>query len=379
MCVFSASTGTIHSARAACVWVWVWVWACGCVGEREARSICEVSLNMRRNTMMQQPTSPCELDPTHLASTRAVMLATVQGRDGGAVVVAHLMNSMSGFRVKNFAAGDKWVHLAEFGQRWLTMREKMTNPAHEDHAHFSQFIASPNDGIAPTSQDTDFRAMDELIRRKIKPAWYHFFNSSKLVCGLRQVVIEAVNPAHHPVFGFVTAFDTSGRVSVDKVEDSPSRRTYSAGRALRSIDLFLRVFPHGKVILHLPVDSLPPDGGPPPRCVCPGERVACKQRGTAWPDRRLRLMRELTRYHELQRERTILTSASGDFRNMTRLASRLSSFLGNSCVQTSTMKPTARFVAGRADCDATSCSTSRSRSICQLSGQRMRTRSPGAH
>ena len=122
-----------------------------------------------------------------------------------------------------------------------------------------------------------------------------FFNSSKLVCGLRQVVIEAVNPAHHPVFGFVTAFDTSGRVSVDKVEDSPSRRTYSAGRALRSIDLFLRVFPHGKVILHLPVDSLPPDGGPPPRCVCPGERVACKQRGTAWPDRRLRLMRELTR------------------------------------------------------------------------------------
>ena len=48
-------------------------------------------------------------------------------------------------------------------------------------------------------QDTDFRtwmsSSGEDRRRGT------IFNSSKLVCGLGQVVIEAVNPAHHPVFG----------------------------------------------------------------------------------------------------------------------------------------------------------------------------------
>lgn len=271
---------------------------------------------------------PCDHSTVHLANTRAIMVATVQGRDTGAIVTAHLLNSVSGYRVKNFAAGDGWVHLAEFGQRWLTMRKKMTEPDHADFPHFSQFLASPRDGIAPGVPDTDFRAMDELVRRKIKPAWLHFYNTSKLMCGLRQVIIETLNPSHHPVFGFVTALDASRSSGGDRPEDAPSRRAYSVGRALRSLDLFLQLFPRGQIILQLPVSMIPDDGAPPPRCICPGARAACKARGTEWPDRRVRLMRELTRYHERNPTRTLLTSASGDFRNMHQLVKRLSVFVG---------------------------------------------------
>ena len=66
-----------------------------------------------------------------------------------------------------------------------------------------------------------------------------------------------------------------------------------------------------------------------------GHRLVASARGTrcvqtTWyrvVDRRLRLMRELTRYHG-PGESEPYHEASGDFRNMTRLASRLSSFLG---------------------------------------------------
>ena len=62
-------------------------------------------------------------------------------------------------------------------------RRKMTTPDDPDFAYFSQFLSTPRDGsTAPAAEDTDFRSFEELMRRQIKPAWYHFYNLTKVLC-----------------------------------------------------------------------------------------------------------------------------------------------------------------------------------------------------
>ena len=141
---------------------------------------------------------------------RAVMVATVKGPDTGASVVANILDSMPSYHFQGFVPGNGWVHLDEFAQRWLTLREKMTNPANPDYIHFSQFVATPDDGIAPDIEDSDFRTEAELFRRKVKPAWIQYFNTSKVMCAIRRLVIEANAPPPGHAFGFTHAFEDDG-------------------------------------------------------------------------------------------------------------------------------------------------------------------------
>ena len=58
------------------------------------------------------------------------------------------------------------------------MREKGEQSNNSHFAYFSQFRSTPRDGFA--SPDSDFRPIEELMRYRIKPAWYHYFNFSKV-------------------------------------------------------------------------------------------------------------------------------------------------------------------------------------------------------
>lgn len=269
------------------------------------------------------------------ASSRAVLVATVRGRDTGASVLAHILNARAGYQVRGFAASAGWVHLAEFAQRWLSLRDKMTNPHNQDFIHFSQFHADPDDGAAQEVPDTEFRALPELIRRRIKPAWYQVFNMSKVLCGVRQVMLDAHNPSRRRAFGVMHAFDDEGGRN-DEHSRPPARRPYGAARALRSLDIFLMLFPLGRVIVHLPF----PEMAEPlhqPLCMCPGDSTACRSSAAAvWPDRRANMMRELSGYARRNPDRVLLTSASGDFRNLPSLSTRLASFLGEGPETTTT-------------------------------------------
>ena len=131
---------------------------------------------------------------------RAVMVATVKGPDTGASVVASILHSMPSYHFQGFVPGNGWVHLDEFAQRWLTLREKMTNPANPDYIHFSQFVATPDDGIAPDIEDSDFRTEAELFRRKVKPAWIQYFNTSKVMCAIRRLYGANAPPPGHAGF-----------------------------------------------------------------------------------------------------------------------------------------------------------------------------------
>lgn len=256
-------------------------------------------------------------------TARAVMIATVTGRDTGAVVVAHLLNAIPGYRIHGFAAGDGWVHLSEFAQRWHTLREKVTNRKHPEHIHFSQFHSSKHDAIAPEVDGSDFRSLPELVRRKIKPAWYQFFNASRVMCGMRRLVLDAYSPSRDRGFGFVHAFEDNGQRDL---ADPPARRDYSVAQALRSLDWFLHMFPLGKVVVHLPAAVLP-DTTTPPRCTCPGT-TTCRTQDSRWPDDRMHMMKALLRYHRSRPDRTLLTAANVDLRNLTELTMRMASFLG---------------------------------------------------
>ena len=299
--------------------------------------IRELSMSAQRAQASAQAAEVEDADgPTRMAcasdtdaSARAVLVATVRGRDTGANVLAHLLNARPDFQVRGFAAGAGWVHLAEFMQRWRDMRDKMTDPHNPDYIHFSQFHADPDDGVAPEVADTDFRALPELLRRHIKPAWYQFFNSSKVLCSMRRVVLEAQNPSRKRVFGFMHAFEDNGRAGVS---GPPAHRAYGSVRALRSLDVFLALFPRGQIIVHLPFADVPDDASPMQhiRCMCPGEAVTCRSSpaSATGPDRRLHMMRELRRYaHTRPSNRVMLTSASGDYRDLRALETRLSTFL----------------------------------------------------
>ena len=123
------------------------------------------------------------------------------------------------------------------------MRDKMTNPRH----------SLPMTMFAPEAADTDFRPLAELLRRRIKPAWYQLFNTSKVLCGLRKVVLEAHNPNRRRGFGFMHAFDEGAAYSTVAADgEPPSHTRYTVQQALRSLDLFLALFPRGRLVVHLP-------------------------------------------------------------------------------------------------------------------------------
>ena len=128
------------------------------------------------------PLVDCQADPSAGSDAPAVLIATVPGRDAGTSALVHALNTLPGFGVRGFASGAGWMHLSEFSQRWIGIRRKMEDPNDPDHAYFEQFQYSRKDGFPPSAQGSDFRSLDELLRRKIKPAWYHFFNLSHVMC-----------------------------------------------------------------------------------------------------------------------------------------------------------------------------------------------------
>jgi len=271
----------------------------------------------------------CEVDPNFGKNERIVMVATVTGRDAGTSVLRNLLNAFPGHYMHSYAAGSGWVHLSEFGQRWLLMRNKMTNPTDHDFIHFSQFVSKFDDGFSP-SQNTDFRTMQELVRRKIKPAWMQLFNTTTMLCGMRKMIVETYNHHRHASFGFIHAFNDDGANG----STSPlANRAYSAAYAIRSIDLFLELFPLGKVILHSPVADLPTPPSEQPGCFCLGATPHCRSfsyhpTSLQWPDPRTNLMQRLVQYHKDHPDRTIVTAANEDYRNASRMTRRLAEFLG---------------------------------------------------
>ena len=268
---------------------------------------------------------PCTESSDHGHSSRVVMIATVAGPGTGGAVVDSLLGSMSGYQFGGLAAGSGWVHLSEFAQRWLTMREKMTSVSHPDFIHFSQFIATANDVLESKVKDTDFRPEAELIRRKVKPAWVQYFNMTKVMCGLRRLVMEANGPRMaEKGFGFTHMFEDSGEQEDDPLAP-PSRKSYTPARALRSLDWFFHLFPRGRVIIHLPVSSMP-STSKPPRCTCVGAKAACRATDSA--SHRTRVIEQLLRYHRLRPRRTLLVASSRDFRNLTALTAKIAAFLG---------------------------------------------------
>ena len=131
-----------------------------------------------------------------------------------------------GWDVRGAAASAGWMHLARFVRQWTTMRRKMTTPDDPDFAYFSQFLSTPRDGFAPAAEDTDFRSFEELMRRQIKPAWYHFYNLTKVLCEVRSLAMHSLLPpaavgtsAAVPArFGFVHAFEAAHAGTADPTE-----------------------------------------------------------------------------------------------------------------------------------------------------------------
>ena len=269
----------------------------------------------------------CEVDPEYGKDVRAVMIATVTGRDSGAAVMRGVLNGFPSFHLHGYEAGAGWVHLAEFAQRWLTLRDKMTNPSATDFVHFSQFVSSPRDRYA-SSPNSDFRPHIELVRRNIKPAWLQFFNMTMVMCGIRKLVIDTYNSRGTDVFGFVHAFSENGARDTSA---APVDQTYSTAQALRSLDFFLRLFPRGMIIIHLPTHQLPVAKNPRPWCVCAKHMRHCMQLPSSqsiWPDYRTEMIKQLNKYHRFRPTRTLMTTTNGDYQNASRLLFRVSSFLG---------------------------------------------------
>ena len=195
------------------------------------------------------------------------------------------------------------MHLARFVRQWTTMRRKMTTPDDPDFAYFSQFLSTPRDGFAPAAEDTDFRSFEELMRRQIKPAWYHFSDFTRVRCGVRALAMHSLLPpaavgsasaAAVPArFGFVHAFEAAHAGTADPTERDATASTMCcrraaaararaggsgarppapapdsrARRASQSLDVFLLLFPRGRVLIHLPASPLPLPHAPP-QCAC---------------------------------------------------------------------------------------------------------------
>ena len=317
----------------------------------------------------------CHLDGALHADARPLLVATVPGRESGVAPLRAALNALPGWDVRGAAASAGWMHLARFVRQWTTMRRKMTTPDDPDFAYFSQFLSTPRDGFAPAAEDTDFRSFEELMRRQIKPAWYHFYNLTKVLCEVRALAMHSLLPpaavgaasAAVPArFGFVHAFDAAHAGTADPTERDaygiddvlqarrrpPAARARAEGsstrppvpapdsrarRASQSLDVFLLLFPRGRVLIHLPASPLPPPHAPP-QCACAVADGAATKRaaacvapaGEAWPGARGRLMRELVQYDRRRRRdappRTFVTAANQPLHNGTHLR-RLLAFL----------------------------------------------------
>ena len=236
----------------------------------------------------------CHLDGALHADARPLLVATVPGRESGVAPLRAALNALPGWDVRGAAASAGWMHLARFVRQWTTMRRKMTTPDDPDFAYFSQFLSTPRDGFAPAAEDTDFRSFEELMRRQIKPAWYHFYNLTKVLCEVRSLAMHSLLPpaavgtsAAVPArFGFVHAFEAAHAGTADPTErdaygiddvlqarrrpphtraprvatarppaPAPDSR---ARRVSQSLDVFLLLFPRGRVLIHLPASPLPP-------------------------------------------------------------------------------------------------------------------------
>ena len=167
----------------------------------------------------------CHLDGALHADARPLLVATVPGRESGVAPLRAALNALPGWDVRGAAASAGWMHLARFVRQWTTMRRKMTTPDDPDFAYFSQFLSTPRDGFAPAAEDTDFRSFEELMRRQIKPAWYHFYNLTKVLCEVRTLAMHsllppaAVGAAVVPArFGFVHAFEAAHAGTADPTE-----------------------------------------------------------------------------------------------------------------------------------------------------------------
>ena len=272
----------------------------------------------------------CAEDSNHGADSQVLLLATIAGRDSGASVLANIINSIDGHHLRSFAASAGWAHLAEFTRKWLTMREKMTQADHPDHTYFRQFRKSDRDGFPASSPDSDFRSISELIRRRIKPAWYQLFNLTKVMCGVRNLLIRAISPTRSTrVFGFLHAFsdheeESATRGDEGRVSDYKDKGA-TASMMLASLDLFLALFPRGRVILHLPFTELPNSTLGQPRCAC--KPTAQCRTTPEWAEHREHMQRQLLRFHEHRPNRTLLVDASREFSNMSQFVHRVMHFL----------------------------------------------------
>lgn len=292
---------------------------------RPSRGAALESRSPRGHAQMAHPLVDCQADPSAGSDAPAVLIATVPGRDAGTSALVQALNALPGFGVRGFASGAGWMHLSEFTQRWIGIRRKMEDPNDPDHAYFEQFQYSRKDGFPPSAEHSDFRSLDELLRRKIKPAWYHFFNLTHVLCRVRQLVLHQYNPKGAGFFGFVHMFHPvlppAGQADTDSVD--ATLKEYSSHAALRSLDLFLRLFPvKGRVIANLPLVPLPDARLPRSRCICLAGGN-CNER--AWPDPRVPFMQQLLNHSANRPRQSLAFSAQA---GGPRAASELLSFLG---------------------------------------------------
>ncbi|KAL1519085.1 hypothetical protein AB1Y20_003352 [Prymnesium parvum] len=274
------------------------------------------------------PSLHCRTDPSHGLQTKALFLATVTGRDSCAIALSSMVNALGAHRVRGYTASAGWLHLSEFAQRWIELRRKMTEPSNPDFEYFSQFRRHPRDGFPSSSPDSDFRSLDELLRRRIKPAWFQVFNLSSMLCGVRSLLVDALQPASEPdSVALLHAFSLSEETTATNLRKL-AHPDDSASSILSSLRLFLTLFPRGKVIIHLPFPP-PRAGVAPPHCACPATSrcVPLDGEAAAWPAPRAQVTHTLLQLRTTHAARTLVTVASRDFANFTRLAERLADFL----------------------------------------------------
>jgi len=252
-----------------------------------------------------------------------VLVATVTGRDAAPAALARMLNIVPGYRIRGSASSAGWLHLSEFAQRWLVLRDKGERPSNPDYIYFSQFRSTERDGFS--ERNSDFRPLAELLRRRIKPAWVHFFNFSEVLCGVRWMAINIARLQAGRRNGFVHALQPN------EVGHGPMR--YTVKQAIDSLRLFLLLFPRGKVVIHLPAWPLPAAANASLGCVCAGRSARCHDHrqpaAIPWAsDKRAALISELVRFHWEQPDATFVTAANG-FRNSSSIRELLR-FLGES-------------------------------------------------
>ena len=243
------------------------------------------------------------------------------------------------------------------------MCRKMTTPDDPDFAYFSQFLSTPRDARARRRRHR--LPLAELMRRQIKPAWYHFYNSPR--CSARcSLAMHSLSrrrrrrrrPAR---FGFVHAFEAAHAGTADPTGATRTASTMCAGappppaaryRAEGSAPARPRPRPtHAHAVdLSRSTSSSSSSRAAASSSTCPHAAAAAARAaaacavadgaatkraaacvapaGEAWPGARGRLMRELAarRRRRDAPPRTFVTAANQPLHNGTHLR-RLLAFL----------------------------------------------------